>query len=102
MPEREQPREAEEEVVGERDPGEEETEREQLKGAGAVERSVEEHGDVERQLRHEGEQDEHGDRHADPERRPQCATFGARPPGRTSSTAARSMTTARSPVPLEA
>ena len=102
MPEREEAGEPEEEVVRERDTGEEEAEREQLERAGVVERAVEDDGDVERQLRHEREQHEHGHRDADPERGPQCATFGARPPGRTRSTAASSRTTARSPVPLEA
>ncbi len=99
--EREKAREPEQDVVGQCDPREEQAEREQLERSGAVERAVQDHGDVERELRHEREHDQHGGRDRDAERAPQCATFGASPPGRTRRMAASSRTTARSPVPLE-
>ena len=55
MPEREQAGEAEEEVVRERDAREDEAEREQPERAGAVERAAEDHGNVEREQRHDRE-----------------------------------------------
>ena len=103
VPEREQPREAEEEVVGERDPGEEEAEREQAERPGAVERAAEDDGNVERKLS---------------ARRARTATstsgttsvtqpgsmrhLRGKPSGLSRRTTASRSTTARSPRPLEA
>jgi hypothetical protein len=101
VPEREQPREAEEEVVRERDPGEDEAEREQPERARTVERPAEENGDVEREQRHDRERRNQHDRHEDGTDAAQCATFGARPSGLSRSTIASRSTTARSPSPLE-
>ena len=59
--------------------------------------------DIEPDLGHERQHDEHAEGNDDVTAGPgQCDTFGASPAGRIKSTAARRSTTARSPVPADA
>ena len=93
VPEREQAREPEEQVVGQRDPREREAEREQPERAGAVERAAEDHRDVEREQRQDGE-----DRTGAPRARGAAATRLNGPPSERApraSAAARSRAGAR-------
>ena len=99
MAEREQAGVAEEQVVGEREPGERQHQREELQRAGTVEARLEEDRDVDRELRREREQgnERHGDRES-----LHVAAAGVKPCGRTRSTTASRSTTERSPMPLDA
>ena len=100
--EREEAGEAEEEVVRERDAGEDEAQREQPERAGTVQRPAEQDREVERERRHEREPHQQQRGHQEGAQPRQCATFGESPSGFSRSTIASRSTTARSPRPLEA
>ena len=98
VPERQEPREPEQQVVAQRQPSEQQAERQQLERARRVQAATEHVGNVDRELGHEGQDDDDRDRNRDPLH----AKLRERPPGRTIRTIPSSSTTLRSPSPEDA
>ena len=98
VPERQEPREPEQQVVAQREPAEQQAERQQLERARRVQAAAEQVGDVDRELRHEGQDDDDRDRDRDPLH----AKLREKPPGRTIRMIPSSSTTLRSPSPEDA
>ena len=100
--ERQQPGEPEEQVVRQREAGEDEADRQQLEHTRRVERTVEDLAEPEPVLRHERERENDSRRDGQPRHASHVAALPDSPPGRISSTIASSSTTERSPRPDDA